>query len=183
MGHEINLPLDAMTTLPQGECDPLSTDYVQDLHNKIIASHDRARRNIKVSLQRQKCNYDRHVTSYKIQQGPYVWLRNTLRKKGLSPKLQMRWTGPYRVLNKLSAVTFRIQRTPHSKQKVINYDKLKVYEGPPIARLKCKRPPDDTDHNFNDQHTRIEPESIPVKRGERDRGSQDNDNCVQSKQN
>ena len=68
-------------------------------------------------------------------------------------------------MNKLSAVTFRIQQTPHSIQKVVHYDKLKVYEGPPIARWKRKRPPDDTDHNFNDQHTQIEPESIPVKGG------------------
>ena len=38
----------------------------------------------------------------------------------------MRWTGPYRVLNKLSAVTFRIQQTPHSIQKVVHYDTLSL---------------------------------------------------------
>ena len=51
-------------------------------------AHDTARKCIKTSLMRQKLNYDEHVAGDNISEGMFVWLHNTARKKGLSPKLQ-----------------------------------------------------------------------------------------------
>ena len=129
MGREIALPLHALTEQPDGGKEQL-TDYVQNLRQKMREAHERARSHMKMNLQRQKRNYDRHISGGKIQPGMFVWMHNTARKKGLSPKLQFKWIGPYLVLKKLSDVTFRIQEKPRSKPKVVHYDRLKIYTGP-----------------------------------------------------
>ena len=57
---------------------------------------------------------------------------NPAKRKGVCPKLESRWEGPYLVFNKLSDVVFRVQRNKKAKKKVIHYDRLKVYEGEPL---------------------------------------------------
>jgi len=63
-------------------------------------------------------------------------------KKGLSPKLDMKWQGPFLVIDKLSDVVFRIQRNgPRGLQKVVHFDNLKPYCGkPPKSWLNSKKP-------------------------------------------
>ena len=60
----------------------------------------------------------------------------------MSPKLDVRWEGPYLVVNQLSDVVFRIQRTgPRGLQKVVHYDRLKPYEGKPLSSWLNKTQP------------------------------------------
>ena len=82
------------------------------------------------NLRRQKRNYDKRTNDETFTVGQFVWLRNDSRKKGVSPKLTNRWDGPFRVITKLSNVTYRIQRSPRTPQKIVHYDRLKLYEGP-----------------------------------------------------
>ena len=37
------------------------------------------------------------------------------RKKGLSPKLQTNWDGPYKIIKRLNDVVYRIQKAPEQK--------------------------------------------------------------------
>ncbi|GFV40131.1 hypothetical protein TNCV_1533791 [Trichonephila clavipes] len=46
-----------------------------------------------------------------------------------SPKLQTNWEGLYIVLKRLNNVVVRIQKSPHSKPKVIHYNRLAPYLG------------------------------------------------------
>ena len=55
-------------------------------------------------------------------------------KKGLSPKLRQHWIGPYKILNKLSDVTYRIKKEPIGEPKVVHHNRLK----PSCERLKPK---------------------------------------------
>ena len=64
--------------------------------------------------------------------GQFVWLHSPAKKKGLSPKLQKRWLGPYLIVNQLSEVTYRIQQKPTGKKTVVHYDRLKPYLGHPL---------------------------------------------------
>ncbi|GFT15459.1 uncharacterized protein TNCV_3264741 [Trichonephila clavipes] len=64
-----------------------------------------------------------------------MWLWNPKRRKGLSPKLQTNWEGPYTVLKGLNDVVVRIQKSPHSKPKRRDqeptdfiYDLLKLHK-------------------------------------------------------
>ena len=55
-----------------------------------------------------------------------IWLHTTALSRGNTKKLHHPWTGPYRVINRLSYSTYRIQllQTPH-KQLVVHFNRLK----------------------------------------------------------
>jgi len=55
-------------------------------------------------------------------------LFNPQSKKGKIPKLQSNWEGPYRIVKKLSDITFRIQKSARHKFKVVHADKLASFE-------------------------------------------------------
>ena len=57
-------------------------------------------------------------------------LYNPQRRKGISPKLQSTWEGPYTVLECVSDVTYRIPLGSHGKPKVFHSDRLLRYYGP-----------------------------------------------------
>ena len=59
--------------------------------------------------------------------GQRVWLYNPRRKKGLSPKLQSPWDGPWEVVEALTDVTFRIRRGAKQRSRVVHSDRLWNY--------------------------------------------------------
>ena len=65
--------------------------------------------------------------------GDLVWTMNKSRRKGKSPKLQMRWLGPLVVLKRLNDVTYQVKMN-EKDVKVIHYDLLKPFEGRDIPR-------------------------------------------------
>ncbi|UYV64133.1 hypothetical protein LAZ67_2006659 [Cordylochernes scorpioides] len=71
-----------------------------------------------------------------------VWLHNPQRKRGLSPKLQYQWEGPYKIIKCLNDVIFRIQKTPTSKPKVVHYNRLApIRASCCLKRSDCCLPP------------------------------------------
>ena len=76
-------------------------------------------------------NSDRGSNLTRFNVGDLVWLYTPNRKKGLSPKLQRHWEGPYKITHRLSDVNYRIRFTERSNPKVVHYDRLKPYEGKP----------------------------------------------------
>jgi hypothetical protein len=56
-------------------------------------------------------------------------MHNPARRVGISPKLSRAWEGPYVIIKRLSDVTYRIQRNPRAKMKVVHFDRLKPYMG------------------------------------------------------
>ncbi|GFW77362.1 kinectin [Trichonephila clavipes] len=64
-----------------------------------------------------KTRYDARATGHDFHEGDKVWLWNPKCRKGLSPKLQTNWEGPYTVLKRLNDVVVRIQKSSHSKSK------------------------------------------------------------------
>ena len=59
----------------------------------------------------------------------FVWYFISARKKGVSKKLQAKWDGPYKILDKLSDVTYRIRKGKQTKPKVVHFDKIKPFKG------------------------------------------------------
>jgi len=57
-----------------------------------------------------------------------VWLFNPQRKKSKTPKLQSNWEGPYRIVKKLSDITFRIQKSARYRLKIVHADRLAPFE-------------------------------------------------------
>ena len=129
-GEEMALPIDLSRNPVNCEQDrELTTDYAQELRRKLRSTHERAREVLQQAARRQKRNYDKGIADKPLNVGSFVWLHQEIRKKGRCPKLQFKWDGPYLITHKLSDVVYRIQKTNHSKPKVVHYDRLKPYEG------------------------------------------------------
>ncbi|XP_022111409.1 protein NYNRIN-like [Acanthaster planci] len=132
LGREVRLPIDLTTEATTDEKEPegvVETDYANELRRRLRAAHERARICLLQSARRQKTCYDRRTTSPKLEPGNFVWLHNPAKKKGLSPKLQCRWEGPYLIMRRLLDVVYRIQRRKKGKMKVVHCDRLKPYAG------------------------------------------------------
>ena len=141
LGREVNLPVDLVLGAVPHEKE-LDTEYADDLRERIRTIHERARYALEMSARRQKKNYDRLVHGPTYKQGQFVWLYDTKRKIGLSKKLSLPWEGPYLVVQVLSDVTVRIQRSARGKPKVVHIDRLKLYEGPELVSWRYKAPRD-----------------------------------------
>ena len=56
-----------------------------------------------------------------------VWVRNTARKRGVCPKLQRRFKGPYRVLDRVTDVLYRLVLEEGGKESVVHFNRLKPF--------------------------------------------------------
>eukprot|EP00118_Oscarella_pearsei_P020357 m.220425 g.220425 ORF g.220425 m.220425 type:complete len:145 (+) comp39939_c0_seq8:359-793(+) len=56
--------------------------------------------------------------------GSLVLVHQKARKVGLSPKLQMKFDGPYSVLEKMSPVTYRLQHLEKGKKSVVHVQRM-----------------------------------------------------------
>ncbi|CAG2242289.1 unnamed protein product [Mytilus edulis] len=120
-GREVNLPVDLILGRPETEKSPLplKTVYAYELSQKLEVIHKFARNKLKLSSDRMKRNYDVGTKMQTFDVGDPVWLHNPRRVKGLCPKLQNNWEGPYIVVNRLNDVIYRIQKGPKTKPKVV----------------------------------------------------------------
>ncbi|GBN65237.1 hypothetical protein AVEN_103974-1 [Araneus ventricosus] len=73
-----------------------------------------------------KTRYDSEATGLYFKEDQ-VWMYNPKRRRGLSPKLQQNWEGPYTIVKKLNDVICRVQRSPNAKPKVIHINWLTPY--------------------------------------------------------
>jgi hypothetical protein len=76
-----------------------------------------------------KTRYDKLANSTGYQEGGRVWLYRPTCTKGKSPKLQSLWEGPYKVVNRINDVVYRIQKNPRSRMMVVHLDRLATYQG------------------------------------------------------
>ncbi|GBN52972.1 hypothetical protein AVEN_47392-1 [Araneus ventricosus] len=78
---------------------------------------------VELSRERMKTR----ATDYHFKEGDLIWMYNPKRRRGLSPKLQQNWEGPYTIVKKLNDVIYRVQRSPNAKPKVIHINRLTPY--------------------------------------------------------
>ena len=74
---------------------------------------------------RQKRTYDTKLQGNTFKEGDLCWVANKLRKKGVSPKLQLKWRGPGLVIKMHSDVTAEVQLSA-DKVVTVHTDMLKV---------------------------------------------------------
>jgi len=129
-GRELRLPVDLATGRPPQEVtDPIS-NYAQMLQERLITAHRLVRNSMRTAGNNMKTRYDWHSREVKYNVGDHVWLHNPLRKRGLSPKLQSPWEGPYEILQVMSDVTYKIRRGSQKRSRVVHADRLWRYYGP-----------------------------------------------------
>ncbi|GFU98817.1 hypothetical protein TNCV_2308411 [Trichonephila clavipes] len=127
-GRDIRLPAALLFSRPPDA--PLAPEeYIEELQARMEEMHHLARERIGMASEKMKTRYDARATGHDFHEGDKVWLWNLKRRKGISPKLQTNWEGPYTVLKRLNDVVVRIQKSPHSKPKVIYSNRLAPYLG------------------------------------------------------
>ncbi|GFV28092.1 hypothetical protein TNCV_4330521 [Trichonephila clavipes] len=75
----------------------ISRHVFEDVHNL-------ARERINLRTEKMKTRYDTKATGHQFKEGDKVWFYNPTRRRGLSPKLQSHWDGPYTILKIINDV-------------------------------------------------------------------------------
>ncbi|GBN03697.1 hypothetical protein AVEN_258828-1 [Araneus ventricosus] len=71
-----------------------------------------------------KTRYDSGEVDQHFNVGDQVWMYNPKRRRGLSPKLQQKWEGPYTIVKRLNDAIYRVRRSPNAKPKIIAIKRL-----------------------------------------------------------
>ena len=123
-GMELRLPADLKFGVQRAEAE----DEAQQpaLRRNMDELHQLVRDRIQIISNKMKERYDAAANSEGFQEGQLVLLYNPRRRKGLCPKLQTNWEGPYKVIKRINDVVYRIQRG-RTKPKVVHLDRLARY--------------------------------------------------------
>ncbi|GFV86652.1 acylamino-acid-releasing enzyme [Trichonephila clavipes] len=115
-GRDLCLPADLLFNRPPDA--PLAPEeYIKHLQAWMEELHHLARERMGIASEKMKTQYDARATGHNFHEGNKVWLWYLKHHKGLSPKLQINWEGPYKVLKRLNDVVVRIQKSLNSKPK------------------------------------------------------------------
>ncbi|XP_049308039.1 uncharacterized protein LOC125777350 [Bactrocera dorsalis] len=124
-GSDLRLPADLkIRTNPTAVRN--DGDYCSALKEEMNELHLMVRQHTHLMSNKMKDRFDQAANSKGFEEGDLVLLYNPLRKKGLSPKLQTAWEGPYMVMKRLNDVVYRIQRNGKArcKMKVVHLERL-----------------------------------------------------------
>ena len=121
-GRDLSLPVDLMYPRPPGEEMRSPSEYASELQQKLSMASDFARSNLVAVRDSMKLRYDKSTRLEALNEGDSVWLHNTSRKKGRSPKLAFQWEGPYVVEKVINKQLCRIRSKKRSW--VVHRDRL-----------------------------------------------------------
>ena len=129
LGRELKMPIDLLFGKPENEPPQTATNYASTMQERLERVHEFARGHMQLMLNRMKQRYDPLLEHQPLEAGEAVWLHNPQRKKGLTPKLQCPWQGPYIITKRINDLVYRIQLGPKAKPKVVHRNRLWHYSG------------------------------------------------------
>ena len=134
-GREVAVPIDILAEgVPSSPINLTVSEYVEWVRSAMEKAFAFAKEKMKLSVRRQKRNYNKSTKVEAIKTHDWVWLFNPMTNQ---VKLGKSWSGPYLVMQVMSEVTLKIQKDIHSKSKVVHLNNVK----------KCVSTP--TPHNFD----------------------------------
>jgi len=131
-GRSPKLPVDVMfgCTVGEGEKEKVP-EYVTKLKHTLKGACDVIRSNIGKAHKKNKTKYD-EKRSGNFQVGDRVWLHVPAVKVGNTRKLASLWRGPYTIVDKTSAVNYRIQLVGSNRPSlIVHHNRLKLCFGKP----------------------------------------------------
>ena len=129
-GREARLPVDVMFGDSQSTAFSSPSEFVRDLRSTLVDAYDIVRQTAQSQQARQKDLYDAKIFGDPYGKGDMVWLHNPAIKPGCSRKLNHPWSGPYKVIERISEVTYCIQHLRNRKKKVVHFNRLKACQVP-----------------------------------------------------
>lgn len=104
LSREVHLPIDLILGMPlrSNQSDQPPSQYVIDLEERMTSVFDTARSHLQRASERQKRDYDVRLSVNNYQQGDVVYMLDSTKTVGQSPKLKPDvWKGPCLITRKL----------------------------------------------------------------------------------
>ena len=121
-GRHLRLPVDlAFGKPPEGQSVNSEDEYVQNIVDDMRYIHDMARISIGREIETYKDCHDRNLNFTKYVVGQLVLVYNKRAKFQRSRKMVSPYEGPYKIVDKLSDVTFVLER---GKKRVVRHHNL-----------------------------------------------------------
>ena len=112
----MRLPIKIIYRPPHREIS--RSQYVQEIRNTFENAYKIAREKLHLAHERQKDYYDRRTQGTRYSVGDSVWLWSPVPKKGVAPKFHEPWTGPYKICEGLSDVTYELLEVSKNSKKL-----------------------------------------------------------------
>lgn len=126
-GWKARLPVDVYYA-NMTNCEKVSKS---ELFNRMVSIRKQIRKVAIVQSRKRAENYDKSKKvkpPRQMKEGDLIYWRRPISKKGVSPKLQKRWTGPLRVSQRLSDVNYRISDA-QGNMVVVHINNIKRHYG------------------------------------------------------
>lgn len=124
-GKEIVLPVDVMLNLGGGETFSSTSEYVARLLETLSTVVEAVKGHQLRAAVKQKADYDFRAHFQYYSEGELVWVRGKVRKRGLCPKLQRRFKGPYQVTERITEVLYKLVPVEGGTEIVVHFNRLK----------------------------------------------------------
>lgn len=147
-GREMRLPLDII--YGPAERSTNRFDYAAEVRNTLENAYERARNRLNLAHKRQNNYYDRRTQGTRFKSGNSVWLWSPVLEKGVAPKFQEPWTGPFKVVKNIQDVNYEILDVANKTHKVVHFDRLKKATIKPKQDKLSESELDDSDESDSD---------------------------------
>ena len=128
LGREISLPIDVLAgrVIASESTHECPIHYVEWIRDALGRAYQYAFDNLELSVQKQKKHHDEKLKVRSFNVGDFVWRWSLPKSK---QKLCLGWNGPYKIVRKLSDVTYEIGsiESESFKKKIVHVDHLKKY--------------------------------------------------------
>ncbi|UYV70906.1 hypothetical protein LAZ67_8001072 [Cordylochernes scorpioides] len=139
-GREAETTVDTLFPNPH---EDLQEEFIQKIASRIEETRQLARIETLKAQEKDKARYDSKHEAMDYNVGDLVWIFILIRKVGLSEKLMKRYFRPYKVIRKLSDVTFEIEPVDQPTRRRQTRDLVHV------VRMKPYHDPEDQADLFN----------------------------------
>lgn len=116
-----NAVVDGQRRVPYGSLD----DYRAELTSRLQVAHDVTAEALREAADKRKRRFDTRARAVPFRVGDRVYLECVQVKAGLARKLTPKWKGPYRIVEQLSPVNFRIREIAGASTAVVHANRLK----------------------------------------------------------
>lgn len=158
-GREVSTPIDLMYEIPVDVQSFLSNQWALELKERLEDTHEKVRQNTKSSMLRQKRYHDLKLSWQDFRENDEAYVYFPVKKVGLSSKLPSYWRGPFKVLEKCTNVTYKVNCGQRGKTQIIHVDRLRkrnpqILKGESVEQLE----PPETQSDMNEEIVEREPE-------------------------
>ena len=126
-GRQARLPIDVMCGTAKPATNATYGAFASRMQHTLEEAYDTARDRTKAKHERQKELYNSKCHGKPFETNDFVWLHCPAVPRKKAKKFHHPWTGPWRVIKRLSNAVYHIQRLTGRRQRaVVHFDRLKI---------------------------------------------------------